>query len=54
MLFHGRPTVSRQGIALDYTSPAELFLARRRGRQTDYRRFARAAEAIRYAVEEPT
>ena len=52
MLFRGRPTVSRQGIAFDYSSPAELFLARRRGRHTDYRRFATAAEAIRYAVEE--
>jgi hypothetical protein len=44
--------VSRQGIAFDYSSPAELFLARRRGRRTDYRRFATAAEGIRYAVEE--
>ena len=45
-------TVSRQGIAFDYSSPAELYLSRRRGRHTDYRRFATAAEAIRYAVEE--
>ena len=45
-------TVSRQGIAFDYTSPAELFLARRRGRHTDYRRFPTTAEAIHYAVEE--
>ena len=52
MLFRGRPTVSRQGIAFDYSSPAELFLAKRRGRHTDYRRFATATEAIRYAVEE--
>ena len=52
MLFRGRPTVSHQGIAFDYSSPAELFLARRRGRHTDYRRFATAAEAIHYAVEE--
>jgi hypothetical protein len=44
--------VSRQGIAFDYSSPAELFLSKRRGRHTDYRRFATAAEAIRYAVEE--
>jgi hypothetical protein len=44
--------VSRQGIAFDYSSPAELYLSRRRGRHTDYRRFATAAEAIRYAVEE--
>jgi Arc/MetJ-type ribon-helix-helix transcriptional regulator len=47
-----RPTVSRQGVAFDYSSPAELYLSRRRGRHTDYRRFATAAEAIHYAVEE--
>ena len=52
MLFRGRPKVSRQGIAFDYNSPAELYLSRRRGRHTDYRRFATAGEAIRYAVEE--
>ena len=44
--------MSREGIAFDYSSPAELFLARRRGRHTDYRRFATAAEAIGYAVED--
>jgi hypothetical protein len=44
--------VSRQGIAFDYSSPAELYLSRRRRRPTDYRRFATAAEAIRYAFEE--
>ena len=44
--------MSRQGILFDYSSPAELYLSRRRGRHTDYRRFATAAEAIRYAVEE--
>ena len=44
--------MSRKGIAFDYSSPAELYLSRRRGRHTDYRRFATAAEAIRYAVEE--
>ena len=44
--------MSRQGIAFDYSSPAELFLSKRRGRHADYRRFASAAEAIRYAVEE--
>ena len=43
--------MSRQGIAFDYSSPAELFLSKRRGRHTDYRRFATAAEAIRYSVE---
>jgi hypothetical protein len=44
--------VSRQGIAFDYSSPAELFLAKHRGRHTDYRPFATATEAIHYAVEE--
>jgi hypothetical protein len=44
--------VSRQGIAFDYSSPAELYLSRRRGRHTDYQRFATAAEAIRYAIED--
>jgi hypothetical protein len=50
--FAGRPIVSREGIAFDYSSPAELYLSRRRGRHTDYRRFATAAEAIAYAIEE--
>jgi Arc/MetJ-type ribon-helix-helix transcriptional regulator len=44
--------MSPEGIAFNYSSPAELYLSRRRGRHTDYRRFATAAEAIRYAVEE--
>jgi molybdate transport system regulatory protein len=52
MLFAGGALVSRQGTVFDYSSPAELYLSRRRGRHTDYRRFATAAEAIRYAVEE--
>ena len=43
--------MSRQGIAFDYNSPAELYLSRPR-RHTDYRRFATAAEAIHYAVDE--
>jgi molybdate transport system regulatory protein len=48
----GGALVSRQGTAFDYSSPAELYLSRRRGRHTDYRRFGTAAEAIRYAVKE--
>jgi hypothetical protein len=44
--------VNRQVISFDYSSPAELYLSRPRGRHTDYRRFATAAEAIHYAVEE--
>ena len=43
--------MTRRGIAFDYSSPAELYLSRRRGRHT-CRRFATAAEAILYAVEE--
>ena len=43
--------MSRQGIAFDYNSPAELYLSMPR-RHTGYRRFATAAEAIHYAVEE--
>ena len=37
----------------DYNAPAELFLAKRtKSRRENYRRFATAAEAIRYAVED--
>jgi molybdate transport system regulatory protein len=52
MLLVGRATMSRQRIAFDYSSPAELYLSRGKRRCTDYRRFATAAEAIRYAFEE--
>jgi hypothetical protein len=39
-------------MPIDYTAPAELFLVKRtkNGRE-NYRRFATAAEAIRYAIE---
>jgi hypothetical protein len=40
-------------MSFDYDAPAELFLAKRTKRRREkYRRFATAAEAIRYAVEE--
>jgi len=39
----------------DYSAPAELFMAKRKGgsrQPMGYRRFATAAEAIRFVVEE--
>ena len=43
-------------MEFDYGSPAELFIPKSGGRgrrqRTNYRRFATAAEAIRFAVEE--
>ena len=39
----------------DYASPAELFMAKRKGgtrQPLGYRRFSNAAEAIRFAVED--
>jgi len=39
--------------SFDYNAPAELFLAKpAKSCRTKYRRFATAAEALRYAVEE--
>jgi hypothetical protein len=42
-------------MTLDYCSPAELFTPKRKGgsrQRLRYRRFATAAEAIRFAVED--
>ena len=42
-------------MTFDYGAPAELFMAKRKGgsrQPLGYRRFATAAEAIRFAVEE--
>jgi hypothetical protein len=42
-------------MMFDYGTPAELFMAKRRGgvrQRLGYRRFATAAEAIRFAVED--
>jgi hypothetical protein len=39
-------------MSFDYNAPAELFLAKpTKTSRESYRRFATAAEAIRYAVE---
>ena len=39
-------------MSFDYNAPAELFLSKRVGNTSaKYRRFATAAEAIRYAIE---
>ena len=39
--------------SFDYNAPAELFLSKpAKGSHTKYRRFATAAEALRYAVED--
>jgi hypothetical protein len=39
--------------SFDYSAPPELFLSKpAKGSRTKYRRFATAAEALRYAVED--
>jgi hypothetical protein len=45
--------MSQRMSPFDYTAPAELFLAKRpKNGRKNYERFATAAEAIRYAVED--
>jgi hypothetical protein len=45
----------RETVTFDYGTPAELFMGQRKGRprqRLGYRRFATAAEAIQFAIEE--
>jgi hypothetical protein len=48
-------SIATERVKFNYGSPAELFMAKRKGgsrQPLGYRRFATAAEAIRFAVEE--
>jgi hypothetical protein len=48
-------TTGEGTMMFDYDAPAELFMAKRKGGSRQplaYRRFATAAEAIRFAVED--
>jgi hypothetical protein len=56
---HARPRrhapTESSAMKFDYGTPAELFMAKRKGgarQPLGYRRFATAAEAIRFAVED--
>ena len=47
--------VEGKTLTFDYGAPAELFMAKRKGgsrQPLGYRRFATAAEAIRFAIED--
>ncbi len=48
-------SVESKTLTFDYGAPAELFMAKRKGgsrQPLGYRRFATAAEAIRFAIED--
>jgi hypothetical protein len=48
-------SVEGKTLTFDYGAPAELFMAKRKGgsrQPLGYRRFATAAEAIRFAIED--
>ena len=52
---HERKPADRETVTFDYGISAELFMGKRKGgprQPLRYRRFATAAEAIRFAVEE--
>ena len=51
--FGGSALGELRHVFFDYRAPAELFLAKpMKGSRTKYWRFATAAEALRYAVED--
>ena len=54
MLEAARGRLYRRGMpSFDYNAPAELFLSKpAKGCRTKYMRFATAAEALRYAIED--